>query len=172
MTPLSPEFTLSVTYNNFEINTVDCVNFLGIYLNGHLKWKQHAEILLKKLNTACFIIRKLQTLVSGKFLRMIYFSYCQSKLEYGIIFWGSSPVMKSSFVAQKGVMRVMLRLGPKDSCREGFKRMGILTVPSLYIYSLLMFVVRNRNFYQTKHSIRHINTRQFGMLHMPSVRCM
>jgi hypothetical protein len=48
--------------------------------------------------------------------------------------------------------------------------MGILTVPSLYIYSLLMFVVRNRNFYQTNDNIHHINTRQFGMLHIPSVR--
>jgi hypothetical protein len=48
--------------------------------------------------------------------------------------------------------------------------MGILTVPRLYIYSILMFVVRNRNFYHTNNNIHQINTRQFGMLHMPSVR--
>jgi hypothetical protein len=72
---------------------------------------------------------------------MIYFSYCQSQLAYGIIFRGSVPVTKSLFVAQKRVMRVMLRLGPRDSCREGFKRMGILTVPSLYIYSMLLLEI-------------------------------
>jgi hypothetical protein len=67
--------------------------------------------------------------------------------------------MKNVFVAQKRVIRLMLRLGSGDSCREGFKRMGILTVPSLYIYSVLLFVVRNPNFYQTNNNIHHINTR-------------
>jgi hypothetical protein len=48
-------------------------------------WKQYAEKLLKKLNLAHFMIRKLQAVVSEQILRMIYFSYCQSQLEYGII---------------------------------------------------------------------------------------
>jgi hypothetical protein len=78
--------------------------------------------------------------------------------------------MKNIFVAQKRVMRVMLRLGPKHSCKEGYKRVVILTVPGLYIYSLLMFVVRSCNFFQINDNIHHINTRQFGMLHMSSVR--
>jgi hypothetical protein len=51
---------------------------------------------------------------------------------------------------------VILRLSPRGSCREGFKRLGILTVPSLYTYSILMFVVRNRNIYQTNNNIHHI----------------
>jgi hypothetical protein len=170
VTPKSPEFTLSVTYNNFRLKAVDNVNFLGIYLDCQLNWKKHAKKLLKKLNIACFMLRKLQFLVSEQILRMICFSYCQSQLEYGIIFWSSSLVMKSLFVAQKRVIRVMLRLGPRDSCREGFKRLGILTVPSLYIYSVLMFVVRNLNFYQTNNNIHQINTRQFRMLCMSSVR--
>jgi hypothetical protein len=67
---------------------------------------------------------------------MVYFSQFQSQLEFGIIFWGSSPTMKNIFVAQKRAIRVMLRLSPKSSCKEGFKRMGILTVPCLYIYCI------------------------------------
>jgi hypothetical protein len=111
---------------------------------------------------------------------MVYFSYCQSLIGYGIIFWGSSPVMKSLFVAQKRVIRIMLRLSPSGSCREDFKRLGILTVPSSYIYiyiyiyiciySILMSVVSNHKFYQTNNTIHHINTRQYGELHVSSVR--
>jgi hypothetical protein len=52
--PKSPEFTLLVTYNNFRLTAVDCVNFLGMYLDCQLNWKQHAEILLKKLNMKLF----------------------------------------------------------------------------------------------------------------------
>jgi hypothetical protein len=75
--------------------------------------------------------------------------------------------MKTLFLAQKRVIRVLLRLGPRESCREGFKRLGILTVPSLYIYSMLMFVVKN---HLTNNNIHHINTRQSGMLHVSLVR--
>jgi hypothetical protein len=134
MTLGSPEYALSVMHNGLRLGAVDSVNFLGLYLDCQLNWQQHTEKLLKKLNMACFMLRKLQSLVNEQALWMVYFSYCLSLIGYGIIFWGSSPLIKSLFVVQKRVIRVMLRLSPRDSCREGFKRLGILTVPSLYIY--------------------------------------
>jgi hypothetical protein len=64
--------------------------------------------------------------------------------------------------AHKRAIRVMSRLSPRSSCKEGFKRLGILTVPCLYIYSMMMFVVRNINIYQSNNAIHHIHTRHFG----------
>jgi hypothetical protein len=101
---------------------------------------------------------------------MVNFSHYQTQLEYGIISWGSSTAMKSIFAAQKRAVRVMLRLSPRSSCKEGFKRLGILTVPCLYTYSMMMFVVRNRNIYQSNNAVHHRYTRQFGKLHVSSVR--
>jgi hypothetical protein len=40
----------------------------------------------------------------------------------------------------------------------------------LYIYSMAMFVVRNRKLYVTNNNIHHLNTRQSEMLHVSSVR--
>jgi hypothetical protein len=48
-------------------------------------------------------------------------------------------------VAQKRAIRIMLRLGPRRSCREGFKKLGILTVPCLYMYALMLFEVKTPN---------------------------
>ena len=62
VTPKSPEYTLPVTYNNFRLKDVDTVNFLGMYLDCQLNWKKQSDKLLKKLNTACFMLRKLQAL--------------------------------------------------------------------------------------------------------------
>jgi hypothetical protein len=78
--------------------------------------------------------------------------------------------MKEIFVAQKRAIRVMLWLNPRSSCKEGYKRLGILTVPSLYIYSMMMFIVRNCNIYQMNSAVHQIYTRQFGNLHVSSVR--
>jgi hypothetical protein len=82
----------------------------------------------------------------------------------------SSSLMKEIFVAQKRAIRVTLRLNPRSPCKERFKRLGILTVPSLYIYSMMMFIVRNRNIYQMNSAGHQIYTRQFGNLHVSSVR--
>jgi hypothetical protein len=97
VTPKSPEYTLSVIYNNFRLKVVDNMKFLGMELDYQLNWKQYTEKLIKKLNIACFMVRKLQALVSERILQTIYFSYCQSQLEYGIIFWSSSLIMKTCF---------------------------------------------------------------------------
>jgi hypothetical protein len=69
--------------------------------------------------------------------------------------------MKGIFAAKKRAVGVMLQLSPRGSCKEGFKRLGILTV--------MMFIVRN-NIYQMNKTIHHIYTRQFGNLHVSSVR--
>jgi hypothetical protein len=116
------------------------------------------------------MLRKLQFVVSEQILRMVYFSHYQSQLEYGIIFWGSSSSMKSIFVTQQRAIRIMLRLGPRSSCKEGVKGMGILTVPCLYIYAMMMFIVRNHYIYRTNNFIHNINTRQQEKLHVSSVR--
>jgi len=39
----------------------------------------------------------------------------------------------------------MLRLVPRNFCREGFKKLDILTIPCLYIYALMLFAVKNLN---------------------------
>jgi hypothetical protein len=52
----------------------------------------------------------------------------------------------------------------------GLKKLDILTVPCLYIYSLMLFVVKSPNIYQTNTSVHGRNTRQQNKLHVPSVR--
>jgi hypothetical protein len=64
----------------------------------------------------------------------------------------------------------MLRLGPRSSCREGFKKLDILTVPCSYVYAFMLFVVKNPNIYQTNSSVHGRNTKQQNKLHVPSVR--
>jgi hypothetical protein len=166
----TPIYPIHTTYNNEDLNVTENVKFLGMYLDCHLNWKQHTDKLVKILSTICFMPRKLLPIVNEQVLRMVYFSHFQSQLRYGIIFWGSSLTMRSVFVVQKRAIRIMLRLGPRNSCREGFKKLGIFTVPCLYMYAMMLFVVKNPNLYQTNNSIHNLKTRQQDKLHVSSVR--
>jgi hypothetical protein len=71
---------------------------------------------------------------------------------------------------QKRVVRIGLGLGHRSSCREAFKKLDILTVPSMYICAMVMFVVGNPDIYQTNYTLHGINTRRTNELHIPSVK--
>jgi hypothetical protein len=76
-------------------------------------------------------------------LQIACFAHFQSQISYGMIFWGSSSSMRNVLIIKKRANRNMLRLGPRSSCRGGLKKLGILTVSCLYIYTLMLFAVRN-----------------------------
>ena len=81
------------------------------------------------------MLRKLLPTVNVKLLRMVYFARFYSQISYGVIIWGSTPSVRNVFIInkKKTAIRIMLRLGPRSSCREGCRQLDIFTVPCLYI---------------------------------------
>jgi len=100
---------------------------------------------------------------------MIYYSDFHSVMTYGLLFWGNSPDSIKIFMLQKKIIRIMTGCRYKDSCRKLFINFKILPLPSQYILSLLMFMIRNRSQFLANSEICHINTRQHANFHQPSV---
>jgi hypothetical protein len=63
----------------------------------------------------------------------------------------------------------MMGCRSKDACRNLFFNLEILTIPSHYIISLLLFMLRNKNKFLENSEIHHIDTRQQANFHQPSV---
>jgi len=80
-------------------------------------------------------------------LRMIYFSYVHSVITYGIIFWGNSHSSTTIFKIQKRIIRIINNSGRHDSCCKLFKEIQILPLSSQYIFSILVFVNKNRELF-------------------------
>jgi len=122
------------------------------------------------MNKACYAIRLLKPFLTMNTLRMIYFSYAHSVLSYGIIFWGNSHThhTNSIFKIQKRILRIITNSGSRDTCWQLFKHLQILSLPSQYIFSLLVFVIKNRDFFQSNSEIHKLNTRYNWNLHLPS----
>jgi hypothetical protein len=62
------------------------------------------------------------------------------------MFWGLSSKnnLKEIFVIQKRSIRSILRLRPTDFCYDHFLALGIMTVPSLYLYEIISYVVDHK----------------------------
>ena len=85
------------------------------------------------------------------------------------MFWGNSSYSRSIFITQKRIVRIIMKAKARDSCREMFSKLGILTLYSQYIFSTLMFVVKHKDIFTINVELHKINTRQKLDLHVPSV---
>jgi hypothetical protein len=99
---------------------------------------------------------------------MIYFSYVHSVMSYGIIFGGNSHYSNNIFKIQKRIIRIITNIGRCDSCHQLFKQLQILSLPSQYIFSLLLFVNKNREMFLSNSEIHDVNTQHNYNLHLPS----
>lgn len=100
-TNTEPLTDINITYNNNKITAISGVKFLGIHANDTLSWKIHIENIIPKLSTFCYIMRSIKPYMSLNTLRMVYYSYFNSVINYGLIFWGNSQHSITIFRLQK-----------------------------------------------------------------------
>jgi hypothetical protein len=93
-------------------------------------------------------------------------------MKYGIIFWGNSSDSKKAFTLQKKIVRIIVGTKPRTPCRDLFKKLQILSLPSEYIFSLLNFVINNLGDFQTNSTIHCVTTRNKHHLHRPVANLM
>jgi hypothetical protein len=88
-----------VTFNNTDIALKPEVRFLGIYITHNLQWNGHVLLLISIFGTVSYIEKD----IKGSFYPIYAMKHllllCQSRLRYGIIFWGGDC---ESNMAKKG----------------------------------------------------------------------
>lgn len=143
--------SMNIVLNGDGISMVHCVQFLGVNINQFLNWKDELASIENYISSACYALRSLRDELNIKQLKMVYFSLVESKLRYSIRCWGRSYDynIKRAFILQKRVIRTMVGIPPWESCREKFRELQILTVPSLYVMALLIDIIKCRDKYET-----------------------
>ena len=126
------EIQIQIMSSNSLISNLKNTHFLCLTIDSALSWKDHMAELSTKLSKACYAIRTIKPFMTFNVLRTVYFSYFHSLLSYGIIFWGNSHLTANIFKIQKRIIRITTNKGKRYSCRQLFKTLQILTVPSQY----------------------------------------
>ena len=147
-----------IVTSNSVMTNINSAKFLGLIIDSTLSWKNHITEITPKLNKVCYVIRTLTFLKSPELLRMVYFLYFHSIMSYGI-FWGSSHHSVNIFKIKKRIIWIITNSDRYDTCRPLFKQLQILPLPSLYIFSILLFVVTNKKLFQLNSQVHNIHTR-------------
>lgn len=166
-------YPASMNLNDSLIDSVTETKFLGIWIQDTIKWSTHIANLSSKLNSSSYAIRILSKSTSLHIRRVAYFAYFHSILKYGIIFWGNAPESITIFRIQKRTLRSMLGAKKLESCKPLFKQLNIMPLPCIYIFEVLLFVMKNMNSidsFHKNHQIHNYNTRQCANLHLEGTR--
>src|SRR5215510_8062302 len=101
-------------------------------------------------------------------LKTVYYYCFNSIISYGLLFWENSPHSLKIFRLQKKIIRIMMVCGSRTSCRNLFRKLKILPLASQYIYLLMLFVVKNSNYFMSNSDNRSKSTRQSLNFYQPN----
>jgi hypothetical protein len=101
-------------------------------------------------------------------LRSTCFSYVHSVISSGITFWGNSSRSEEIFKILKRIIGIIMNSCKNASCQQLFKELNILPIQSQYVFSVLLFVIKNKDQFLFNSQEHKINTRQTSNLYLPS----
>ena len=65
-----------------EQNKDDAIKFLGIYIDRHLTWKKHINIICSKISKATFVINRVKHFLPHCALKSLYYTLIHSHMTY------------------------------------------------------------------------------------------
>ena len=85
-------FYQKLTINDHQIDRVESIKFLGVFLDENLTWKEHIKYTENKIAKNIGLLWKAKPFVNKKCLLSLYFSYIHSYINYANIAWGSTYI--------------------------------------------------------------------------------
>lgn len=149
---VSPNFKEAplILENGTECVYAKHVKLLGFDLDPSLTWKEHIDNTCKKMAKGVYALKQLKPITSPEHLKETYYSYIHSILSYGISIWGNATDFERVLIMQKRAIRVLVGGRYRESCRNHFKELKILTSVSQYILEIVKFVKRNPHLFKLK----------------------
>jgi hypothetical protein len=142
-----PTVDINIVCDNNSITPITDIIFLGIYLQDSINRSCHIEYIIPKLSSACYVMRSIKPIMPINTLKTVYYSHFNTIITYGLPFWGNSSHSTKIFKIQKRMIRIMMGYRNSLSCRSLFKKLEILPLMSQYILLLMLFVIKNKNFF-------------------------
>jgi len=111
-------------------------------------------------------------ILSPYMIRNVYFTKFRTLLRFGIQFWGGigGELNIRIFRLQKRIIRLMVGVSSRTSCRQLFKELNILTLASLYILEVTRFIRKYCHSLEQNCKVHKYNTRRKMDIHVNTLR--
>lgn len=143
-----PNFnTIKIKNLSEEIKETDCIKYLGILVDKHLKWDNQLKYLTKKVRTLIHKFYILRDILNKKLLTIIYKNLVESILQYGISVWGGAyeSTMKQLKTAQNSIIKVMYKKQRLYPTNLLYTETDLCNIRTLYILAICTHINKNVN---------------------------
>ena len=126
------------------VPTKKSCKYLGVHLDGSLRFNHHIDYVVKKLNKFCGLIYRIRYLYDKKCLMMFYNSFAKSVICYGLLIYGTGAKnnLKKIEMAQRRILRAIFFKKKYDSLENILGQNKIFTVFELYLVELVKELFR------------------------------
>jgi hypothetical protein len=145
-------------WSKFNLDVFTHINYIQYWL------LKKTDSIIRKMSSACYALSQIKHSVPNETLKLIYCAHIHSVMSYGLIFWGTSPMVNKVFTLQK---RIITNTHNRDSCKQHFRNLPIMTLYSQYIFSIIMFTLNNKHLFSSNNEIHKYDTRSNNLLHSP-----
>ena len=124
---------LKISINKENIKQVKNITFLGIVIDEFLTWRDHIDLISKKIIKCAAIISRIRHFTNLNSLKLIYFALVYPYLTYGNLIWGNaykSHIQKLVNI-QKKIVRLMTFKSYSDHTEPIFNDLKILNLYKL-----------------------------------------
>lgn len=137
-----------IPHNCSDIDNCNCpplervsnFKYLGIIIDQNLSFKLHIKALTGRVRKLIYIFKTLRQIADLKLLKQVYFSLCQSIINYGIIVWGGAAktTLKGLEIAQRAILKVYTFRPIRFPTNILYKSCEVLTVRQLFLLSIVL----------------------------------
>ena len=135
---------LEITMMSKKIPFNKSCRYLGVHIDSRLRFHEHINRVVKKLNKFCGLIYRIRHYYNKKCLLMFYNSFAKSVICYGLLIYGTSAKsnLRKIEMAQRRILRGIFFKKKYDSISNILRRNGVLTVFELYIVEVMKELFR------------------------------
>jgi hypothetical protein len=115
---------------------------LGVLFDEYLSFEFHISSLCAKISKSLYCLNRIKNFVTPAAMKMLYFAMVHSHIVYCLNVFSSAnaTTLKPLKIKQKEAIRIVCNANYRDHTGPLFKRLAILPLDDLIIYSQLKFM--------------------------------
>lgn len=154
-----------------KLSKVKCLTWLGLEIDETFSWKNHINKINKKLRKMIHVFVNLRYVLNIKNLKLIYFAFVQSILQYGIIAWGSTYISNLNRLkrTQNILIRIIMKKHRLYSTAALYDEFEVFNIDLLYIHKLLYFLSKTNAFSTVQRNTQNTRLRGTAVLLKPEL---
>lgn len=141
-----------IIINGNKINYSNCIKFLGLYIDEQLTWKIHINKIKEKIIPYVGILSKVRHYLPLKYLKLIYYSFIYSHLQYLASVWTTACNchLNQLKTVQNKAIKFIFKLPFLEPTANLYRPKRLLDINNLYKYKICCYI--HSVIYKKKHS--------------------